>query len=209
MSSSETELPNSTQPSPTNSDLLRELATLKSELHRRTRGTKLFRYQPYAKQREFHAAGLVHRERLLMAANQVGKTLAGACEAAFHLTTISRQFHIRTWKSPWHFLQAGPSSQRIRRRLDQARSQTQLGWCAWLAVMALQSRCHSRELRRARTKQVRPLVCARHPHCLRPNGCRRGRCGRRPSPVVAELAGTPSAEPAARLLPLRKALEHR
>jgi hypothetical protein len=28
----------------------------------------------------------VHRERLLMAANQVGKTLAGAAEAAFHLT---------------------------------------------------------------------------------------------------------------------------
>ena len=84
MSSSETELPNSTQPLPTNSDLLRELATLTSELHRRTRGTKLFRYQPYAKQREFHAAGAVHRERLLMAANQVGKTLAGACESAFH-----------------------------------------------------------------------------------------------------------------------------
>jgi hypothetical protein len=30
----------------------------------------------------------VHRERLLMAANQVGKTLAGACEAAFHLTGL-------------------------------------------------------------------------------------------------------------------------
>jgi hypothetical protein len=27
---------------------------------------------------KFHAAGAVHRERLLMAANQVGKTLAGA-----------------------------------------------------------------------------------------------------------------------------------
>ena len=59
---------------------------LTQELHRRTRATKLLRYRPYAKQREFHAAGAIHRERLLMAANQVGKTLAGAAEAAFHLT---------------------------------------------------------------------------------------------------------------------------
>jgi len=79
-------LPNSTQPSVTKSELLRELADLTQELHRRTLGTKLFRYKPYAKQRAFHAAGAIHRERLLMAANQVGKTLAGACEAAFHLT---------------------------------------------------------------------------------------------------------------------------
>lgn len=44
------------------------------------------RYAPYAKQRAFHAAGAVHRERLLMAANQVGKTWCGAAEMAFHLT---------------------------------------------------------------------------------------------------------------------------
>lgn len=43
-------------------------------------------YRPYAKQREFHAAGKVFRERLLMAANQVGKTLAGAAESAIHLS---------------------------------------------------------------------------------------------------------------------------
>ena len=83
MSSSENVSPSLTQPSPTNSDLLRELADLTQELLRRTRGTKLFRYRPYPKQREFHAAGARHRERLLMAANQVGKTLAGACEAAY------------------------------------------------------------------------------------------------------------------------------
>jgi len=50
--------------------MLRELADLTQELHRRTQGTKLFRYMPYPKQRAFHAAGAVHRERLLMAANQ-------------------------------------------------------------------------------------------------------------------------------------------
>jgi hypothetical protein len=39
---------------------------------------KLASYKPYLKQAEFHAAGAKHRERLLMAGNQLGKTLAGA-----------------------------------------------------------------------------------------------------------------------------------
>lgn len=43
-------------------------------------------YAPYARQREFHAAGAQFRERLFMAGNQLGKTLAGAAEAAIHLT---------------------------------------------------------------------------------------------------------------------------
>lgn len=48
--------------------------------------TKLFRYAPYAKQREFHAASSKARERLFMAGNQLGKTWAGAYEIAMHLT---------------------------------------------------------------------------------------------------------------------------
>ena len=48
--------------------------------------TKLVRYHPYTKQREFHAAGAAHRERLFMAGNQLGKTLAGSMEWAMHLT---------------------------------------------------------------------------------------------------------------------------
>lgn len=47
---------------------------------------KLLNYAPYPKQREFHKSGLTKRERLFMAANQVGKTLAGAAEAAMHAT---------------------------------------------------------------------------------------------------------------------------
>jgi len=43
-------------------------------------------YRPYWKQRLFHNNGLIHNERLFMAANQVGKTLAGGCEWAIHLT---------------------------------------------------------------------------------------------------------------------------
>jgi phage terminase large subunit-like protein len=43
-------------------------------------------YRPYQKQEQFHAAGATYRERLLMAANQSGKTLAGGMEAAAHAT---------------------------------------------------------------------------------------------------------------------------
>ena len=45
----------------------------------------LRRYKPYKKQLEFHSAGH-HRERLLMAGNQLGKTLAASYETAMHLT---------------------------------------------------------------------------------------------------------------------------
>ncbi len=43
-------------------------------------------YEPVPKQREFHAAGAIHRERLFKAGNQLGKTTSGAAEAAMHLT---------------------------------------------------------------------------------------------------------------------------
>jgi phage terminase large subunit-like protein len=63
-----------------------ELLALMEERQRRIDRRRLFTYRPYAKQREFHAAGLIHRERLLMAGNQLGKTYSGAAEAAMHLT---------------------------------------------------------------------------------------------------------------------------
>lgn len=48
----------------------------------------MFFYKPYAKQLAFHAAGLTYRERLLMAANQSGKTYAAGNEVAFHVTGL-------------------------------------------------------------------------------------------------------------------------
>lgn len=54
---------------------------------RRLRSTKgLFYYKPYPKQRLFHEAGANYRERLFLAGNQLGKTLAGAMEVAMHAT---------------------------------------------------------------------------------------------------------------------------
>ena len=55
---------------------------------KRAAENRLRDYRPYAKQREFHAAGLTHRERLLMAGNQLGKTIAGGAEVAMHLTGL-------------------------------------------------------------------------------------------------------------------------
>ena len=61
-------------------------AALKAEKQRRHTENRLAYYSPYPKQAEFHAAGATFRERLLMAANQVGKTWAGGSEAAMHVT---------------------------------------------------------------------------------------------------------------------------
>ncbi|MDO8547851.1 MAG: terminase family protein [Nitrospirales bacterium] len=43
-------------------------------------------YQPYPKQKEFHRLGTTIDERLLMAANQVGKTVCASRETAYHAT---------------------------------------------------------------------------------------------------------------------------
>jgi phage terminase large subunit-like protein len=60
------------------------LTTLEAERALRKRTNRLRDYAPYPKQREFHAINA--RERLFMAGNQLGKTLAGAAETAMHLT---------------------------------------------------------------------------------------------------------------------------
>lgn len=56
------------------------------EQKRRKDRNQLSTYSPYPKQLEFHQMGATKRERLLMAANQVGKTLSAAAELAIHLT---------------------------------------------------------------------------------------------------------------------------
>jgi phage terminase large subunit-like protein len=62
------------------------LNALQSEQIRRQTENRLNYYHPYEKQLQFHAAGAAHRERLLMAGNQLGKTLAGGFEVAIHAT---------------------------------------------------------------------------------------------------------------------------
>jgi phage terminase large subunit-like protein len=64
------------------------LATLEAEKSRRLTEGRLNYYRPYDRQRAFHDAGAIHRERLLCAANRIGKTLCGAAEMAMHLTGL-------------------------------------------------------------------------------------------------------------------------
>jgi hypothetical protein len=61
---------------------------LAAEQERRVTENRLQHYVPYVRQREFHEAGALHRERLLMAANQSGKSLAGGMETAIHATGL-------------------------------------------------------------------------------------------------------------------------
>lgn len=77
---------NSTQPSQTSNIESSLLTRLKQKREYRRARTRLSRYEPYPKQTAFHEAGATYRERLFMAGNQLGKTLAGAAEAAMHLT---------------------------------------------------------------------------------------------------------------------------
>jgi phage terminase large subunit-like protein len=62
------------------------LNALDGRMQRDPAEDRLAYYVPYPKQRAFHAAGATARERLLMAGNQLGKTLAGGFEVAMHMT---------------------------------------------------------------------------------------------------------------------------
>lgn len=64
------------------------LLELLEQKEKSLRENKLAHYKPYPKQRDFHASGSFKgvRERLLMAGNQLGKTLCAGAETAMHLT---------------------------------------------------------------------------------------------------------------------------
>lgn len=66
--------------------VLEEILAIDAELEREAALNRLAKYRPYPWQEEFHAAGVDHPERMLMAANRVGKTISAAAEVAFHLT---------------------------------------------------------------------------------------------------------------------------
>jgi phage terminase large subunit-like protein len=94
-------------------DLL--LATLEAEKDKRTRENRLKDYQPYAKQAEFHAAGARYRERLFMAGNQLGKTVAGSFEVALHLTGLYPDWwQGRRWDRPTKWWAAGVTGESTR-----------------------------------------------------------------------------------------------
>ena len=91
------------------------LAKLETERQERLRTNRLASYRPYAKQAEFHAAGAAHRERLLLAGNQLGKTTCGAMETAFHLTgAYPDWWQGRRWNRPVRFWAGSQTSEVTR-----------------------------------------------------------------------------------------------
>ena len=67
-------------------DDLKDFYEIVKELDLREQTNKIEEYQPYPFQRRFHKDGAMCNQRLLMAANQVGKSRGAACETTYHLT---------------------------------------------------------------------------------------------------------------------------
>lgn len=88
-----------------------EFRKVVKELERRRKYRILDFFKPYPKQTEFFAMGAARRERLLMAGNQLGKTEAGAFEAACHLTGMyPAGWTGRRWDRPVKAWFAGETS---------------------------------------------------------------------------------------------------
>lgn len=76
-------------------------------------------YEPYLKQREFHALGATKDERALIAANQVGKSHCGAAEDAFHLTgDYPKWWQGHRFKAPPTGWLVGPNQEKVRDTLQ-------------------------------------------------------------------------------------------
>lgn len=65
---------------------LEKIARLKKQFEWQVSGQRLNSYKPYPWQQEFHDAGADNPERMLMAANRVGKTRSAAAEMSYHMT---------------------------------------------------------------------------------------------------------------------------
>ncbi|WP_445012180.1 terminase large subunit domain-containing protein [Vreelandella stevensii] len=74
-----------------------------------------YRRELYGKHLEFFRAGKYHKERLFMAGNRVGKTIAGGGELTYHLTgEYPDWWEGRTFEAPIKALAAGDTSQTTR-----------------------------------------------------------------------------------------------
>ena len=56
------------------------------ELRQRERFERIDLYDPYPYQDKFHETGKTASQRLLMAANRIGKSYCGAAEMSYHVT---------------------------------------------------------------------------------------------------------------------------
>ncbi len=61
---------------------------LLKEKKRRVEENRIKLYKPYEYQQKFHSVGHSAAQRILMAANRVGKTFCGAAETSYHMTGV-------------------------------------------------------------------------------------------------------------------------
>ena len=72
-------------------------------------------FVPYPKQQEFFALGATKRERVIMAGNQLGKTLCGAVEMTYHLTgNYPARWPGRRWDRPIKAWACGETAEKVR-----------------------------------------------------------------------------------------------
>lgn len=92
---------------------------LKGQLANLAAQDRLTDYRAHPKQAEFHAAGNAYRERLLMAGNQVGKTLAAGMEVAMHATGLYPPWWVgRTFARPTRWLAGSESAELTRKGIQ-------------------------------------------------------------------------------------------
>jgi len=94
---------------------LRELHDLLEAVQHHQQTNQIEWYRPVPKQAEFHEAGATYQQRMLMAGNQLGKTLSAGMEVAMHLTGLYPswwQGHV--FRRPNHWWAAGVTSESTR-----------------------------------------------------------------------------------------------
>ena len=92
-----------------------EVLKLLQEKQHRVETNRISFYKPYPYQRKFHSDGEECRQRILMAANRVGKTYCGAVETSFHLTgRYPKGWKGRKFTKPVRVWAAGESNDTTR-----------------------------------------------------------------------------------------------
>lgn len=94
---------------------MRELHDLLEAVQHHQQTNQLEWYRPVPKQAEFHEAGTTHQQRMLMAGNQLGKTLSAGMEVAMHLTGLYPSWwNGHVFHRPNHWWAAGVTSESTR-----------------------------------------------------------------------------------------------
>lgn len=88
---------------------------LLKEKQRRVEENRIKDYESYEYQKKFHSEGKTSAQRILMAANRVGKTFCGAAETSYHMTGLYPEWwEGKTFDHPVRVWAAGESNDTTR-----------------------------------------------------------------------------------------------